>query len=64
MNDQLGLEAEVLRIGRKLTAPALKDKGEHSDWQRVMEDVEHIIIVGELDEKVLQLESLNHEVVA
>jgi hypothetical protein len=63
MNDQLGLEAEVLRIGRKLTAPALKDEGEQGDWQRVMEDAEHIIII-ELDEKVLQLESLNHEVVA
>jgi hypothetical protein len=62
--DQLGLEAEVIRIGSKLMALALEDEGEWGDRWWVMEDVKHIVIVGELYEKVLQLETLNHEAAA
>jgi hypothetical protein len=62
--DQLGLEAEVIRIGSKLMAPALEDEGEWGDRWWVMEDAKHIVVVGELYEKVLQLETLNHEAAA
>jgi hypothetical protein len=62
--DQLGLEAEVIHIGSKLMAPALEDEGERGDWWWVMEDAKHIVVVGELYEKALQLETLNHEAAA
>jgi hypothetical protein len=63
-NHHLDLEAEFLRIGCELTTPALEDEGEGGDWRRIMENTEHNVVEGELNQKILRVESMNREAVA
>jgi hypothetical protein len=63
MDHQAALEIKIFHTGRELTTPVLEDECERGDWWWVMEDMKHVIIVGEFEKKVLRLVPLHGEAV-